>query len=78
MYNYDVFPDPDDSFNNIRTIELENNKLHIIRTEPFGFWRVKFERGVLPASLSGLFTSPYEAGRAVDLYLKTKKKKVVE
>ena len=70
MQNY---VDADRAANEDRVIELaSNNKAHIRKSGPFGFWAVSFERGRPPDSLSGLYTSPAEAERALNIYLTVK------
>lgn len=59
-----------------RTFELENNVLHVRRTDPYGFWHCSYERGPVPAELGGSYTSFYEAEKAVLNYLEKKKRDV--
>lgn len=59
-----------------RTFELENNVLHVRRSDPYGFWHCSYERGPVPVELNGSYTSFYEAEKAVLSYLERKKKEV--
>lgn len=55
---------------NERTVILDNgNKIHMKRSDPFGFIAVNWDKGQMPAKLKGQFTSFDEARRAVDGYL---------
>lgn len=62
---------------NIRSYDLGNNKLNIKRTDPYGFWVISFERGQVPASLKGQYTSIDDARKAVKTYLENKERTVV-
>ena len=59
-----------------RTIELENNVIHVRRSDPYGFWRCSYERGAIPQELKGSYTSYYEAEKAVLAWLEGKGKEV--
>lgn len=54
---------------NERSIETENSKINLRRTDPYGFWHVSFERGAIPSSLEGAFTTLDSAVNAVQNYL---------
>lgn len=70
MMNY---VDADRAANEDRVIELSsNNKAHIRKSGPYGFWAISFDRGRPPDSLMGLYTSPSDAEKAVTFYLKSK------
>jgi hypothetical protein len=57
---------------NERVIEPEGSaKIFLKRRDPYGFWYVVFERGVVPDSLSSAFTTVLAANQAVDRYLET-------
>jgi len=56
--------------------QFRDNKIVLTLTDPYGFWRVHFERGLLPEELKGCFTSVYEAEKAVYGWMKTKKKEI--
>lgn len=54
-----------------RFVTLENgNKIHIKRTEPHGFWKINYDKGQIPISLQGLYTSYNTALNAVTQYVK--------
>lgn len=67
---------------NHRTLTLENNKIHFKRTDPYGFWTVNYDKGQVPVSLRGHYTSYDKAAQAVEGYLanlpKEPEKKVVK
>lgn len=57
-----------------RSVTLENgNKLIIERTDPYGFWKVHYEKGQIPDKLSGLYTSYDRAMVDVNSYIATLK-----
>jgi hypothetical protein len=62
-----VQPEP-----NVRVIEVGKNKLYLKRKDPYGYVYINFERGELPLSLKGAFTSFDEAVKKVEIYLSTK------
>lgn len=67
-----------DDAENLRVIETNGAKIFLHRTDPFGFWIVQFEKGQLPESLTGSYTSATIAAEAVEKYLndhKTREKK---
>lgn len=70
------FADPtkEKDLSNKRTIELANNKIHIEKRDPYGFWFITFDRGQAPAHMRGSYTSPILAEAAVKLYLQQKDK----
>jgi len=68
----DNYVDADRARNEDRVIELNNNKAHIRKSGPYGFWAISFDRGRPPDSLTGLYTSPFEAERVLKIYLATK------
>lgn len=51
-----------------RTMNLNNNVVHIRKDGPYGFWFISLEKGNLPVHLKGSYTSFYEAEKAVTLY----------
>jgi hypothetical protein len=57
---------------NVRTYDVGNNKINITRHDPFGFWRISYQRGAVPSQLDGQYTSIEEARRAVEAYLAEK------
>jgi hypothetical protein len=63
---------------NRRTVELNSNKIHFDRKDPYGFWFVHYDKGQVPASLQGAFTSFDRALLAVSTYLETKKPEKAE
>lgn len=68
----DEFYDPSKDDPRVKVIELDNNKLIMKRTDPYGFISLNFERGQLPESLKGQFTTWEAARAAVDNYLTLK------
>lgn len=53
-----------------RVIQPEGSaKIFLRRKDPFGFWYVSFEKGVVPTSLSSAFTTVMSAASAVENYL---------
>jgi hypothetical protein len=56
----------------VKVIELDNNKLMMKRTDPYGFISLSFERGQLPESLKGQYTTWESARAAVENYLTLK------
>lgn len=69
MYNF-VEKDKDLAVN--RSIDIDGNKIWIKKEDPYGFWRVSFEKGRIPKSLEGMFTSPDMALKLVNVYLREK------
>lgn len=59
-----------------RVIELDNNKLHVQRKDPYGFWEIHFDKGQIPDDLKGRYTSFDEAKKAIDVYLREKKREI--
>lgn len=70
----DNYVDADRARNEDRVIELQNNKAHIRKSGPYGFWAISFDRGRPPDHLLGLYTSPSDAEKALLQYLKFKGK----
>jgi hypothetical protein len=53
----------------LRTITLENgNTLRLEAKDPYGFIHMSLEKGQLPESMTGAFTSWFEAERAAQRY----------
>lgn len=64
-----------------RIVELDNNnKIHIKREDPYGFWFVNLERGRFPdgSILHGAFTSFDRAMVAVETYLHERRRAMTE
>ena len=58
-----------------RFVELSNgNKLYAKQSDPFGFWTVNFDKGQVPDSLNQTFTTFRHASKAIEAYLKQRKK----
>jgi hypothetical protein len=56
----------------VRVVELEKNRVYISRTDPYGYWSMKYEKGVLPGFLQGSYTSFNYALNALRNYLEAK------
>lgn len=59
---------------NLRVIDLGNNKLYLKREDPFGFISINFDKGQVPVSLRGKYTAFDIALRDVERYLESKKR----
>lgn len=70
--------DPQKDDPRVKFIELDNNKLVMQRTDPYGFITVHFEKGQVPDSLKGHFTTWEAARLAVTQYLHHKGRTPVE
>lgn len=58
---------------NKRTMTIPNgNKIHFERTDPYGFWYVHHDKGTMPDSMTGAYTTYDQAERAVMAYLETR------
>lgn len=69
MIDYD--PERDDP--RVKVIELENNKIYLKRTDPYGFIEMNFDKGQMPEHLrDARWTTWEEAKKAVDQYLREK------
>lgn len=65
--------DPNSDDPRVRVINLDNNKIYMKRTDPFGFIEVNFDKGQMPEALAdGKFTTWDAAERAVYQYLREK------
>jgi hypothetical protein len=65
--------DPERDDPRSKVIELENNKIHLRRTDPYGFIEIHFDKGQLPEHLAtGRFTTWEDARKAIDQYLRDK------
>lgn len=68
-----------DEQENLRVIETNGAKIFLTRKDPFGFWYVSFEKGEVPMTIAGAYTSAGLAEADVTVYLnehKTREKKV--
>ena len=55
---------------NKRAVTLKNgNTINFVRSDPYGFWTVHYEKGQMPDHLTGQFTSYDRAETAVKAYL---------
>lgn len=62
-----------------KTYDLEGgNKIHAKRLDPYGMIHLNGDRGPLPETLMGAFTSYDEAERAINAYLVVKNKSILE
>ena len=58
-----------------RTLELENgNKINFTSDPRTTFWRISFEKGGIPAELSGQYTDYEEAVYRAETYLARREK----
>lgn len=67
-----MFTDFEKDLPDIRTIDLDNNKIYIKKQGQYGLWYVNFDKGQIPKELKSAFTSPDMAERAINLYLARK------
>lgn len=66
----------DKDLSNERVFDLGTNKIRVIRTDPYGFWHISFERGQLPKKLKGNYTSFDQAEKAVRAYLTEREREI--
>lgn len=59
---------------NVRVLDLGNNKIYFKYTDPYGFIQVNFDKGQMPENLRGSYTSLDAAKTAVENYLLNKKR----
>ena len=65
--------DPERDESRSKVIELENNKIHLRRTDPYGFIEVHFDKGQMPEYLADAkFTTWESANLAISQYLRDK------
>ena len=69
--------DPDKDYPRVQVLELDNNKMVLKRTDPYGFIYISFERGQVPESLKGAYTTWEAAKAAVNNYLAEKGREVI-
>lgn len=70
---------PSNDLAGIRTVTLSNgSKLHMKREDTFNFWTINYDKGQVPESLSGRYTSMDEALRGINIYLENKDLTIVE
>jgi len=70
--------DPSKDFPDPRVIDLGNNKLYIGRDmDQNGFYKIWFDKGQIPESLKGKYTSYLLAEKAVRHYLDAKRREIV-
>lgn len=73
----DILTDNDGrQIDNVRVLDLGNNKIYFKYTDPYGFIQVNFDKGQMPENLRGSFTSLDTAKIAVENYLANKKRDV--
>ena len=57
----------------IRSLTLDNgNTMYVKRFNPYGLWRVNYDKGSVPDVLSGEYTSFDEAMKDITRYLGSK------
>lgn len=61
---------------NVRVLDLGNNKLYLKYTDPYGFVTINFDKGQVPQHLRGQYTSMDAAKIAALNYLENKKREV--
>lgn len=66
------FVERDKDLSQNRCIELDNNKIWVRKQEPYGFWKINFDAGRMPEFLMGTYTTPDQAFKDVDRYLREK------
>lgn len=71
---FNDMPTEDRDLGRQRSIDLGNNKINITSSDPYGFWTISYQRGQVPESLQGNYTTHEMALKAVELYLRDKKK----
>lgn len=52
-----------------RIVKAEKQEFELQSIDPTGFWRVVTKKGNVPLELSGMYTSPVIARRAIESYL---------
>lgn len=67
------FTGPNDVKKEYRRELANGNALIIYLDDPTPFWKIRYEKGLTPGPLSGMFTGRLLAERAVDLYIKKTK-----
>lgn len=61
-----------------RSLILDNdNKMHIKRTDPYGFWYMNLDKGCVPDELRGAYTSFDIAYKEAKKYLEGKRRTIV-
>lgn len=84
MANYEEIVNEENEFGDkdlsrVRILELSSgNKAIFEASDPFGFWKVYFNRGKTPDILNGEFTDYYHARRTFDGWLEANNKKIVK
>lgn len=67
--------DPDEGEIGRRTIETTDGQTFTTKSfDPYGLVKIEVSKGKLPEQLKGVFTSHFEADKAIEAYLATKKK----
>lgn len=62
-----------------RVVTMDNGSKAFIRSkDPFGFWTIHFEKGPVPAVLSGQYTAYTYAEAALKNYLELQDKRKIE
>lgn len=62
--------DGDKDLSNERVVILEDGgKLHVKRHDPYGFWRINWDKGRLPAALDQQYTEFSYALKDIEKYL---------
>lgn len=75
MFDIDVTRDEP----NVRVYSFgEKNKILLRREDPYGFWKFSLERGFIPQSLDGTYTSVSEAEKILEAHLTQVKKQEVK
>lgn len=66
-------PDRDFPFNHGELHVVGGQKIHMKKSGPFGHWFLNLDKGTLPDSYTGAYTSYQKAYEAALLYAKNKK-----
>lgn len=76
-----MFTDTDpskDPAETARHFELDDGlKIDAIKTNPFGFWHVKYPKGAVPDDLKGQYTSFDQLHKAMKVYVNGSNRKIV-
>lgn len=66
--------DPSRDIPKIKEIKVQHNKLLIEKTGPYGFFRIRYERGTIPKELQGDWIGMEDAKQAIRNYFSSHKR----